>query len=107
MLFDTDRGALEVVTPLEPQIATNRTNDAKCDPDGRLGSARWSSTARPAKGALYRFDEGGLAEIISGTSCSNGIAWSPDVSTMYYIDSLAGGIDYVDDRERGGIGRGG
>jgi len=41
-------------------------------------------------GKLYRFDPDGELHLLDrGILCGNGIAWSPDNSTMYYNDSVA------------------
>jgi len=62
-----------------------RFNDGACDAAGRL----WVGTIGPKGQAhLYRFDPG-LARTTfrSDVTVSNGIAWSPDGTSMYYIDT--------------------
>ncbi len=68
-----------------------RFNDGRCDRQGRF----WSGTmvqdmaaANPA-GALYRFDERGVlsAPVVDALITQNGLAWSPDGTTMYLSDS--------------------
>ncbi|WNC92016.1 SMP-30/gluconolactonase/LRE family protein [Paraburkholderia sp. FT54] len=68
-----------------------RFNDGRCDRQGRF----WSGTmvqdmaaAKPA-GALYRFDERGVlsAPVVEALITQNGLAWSPDGTTMYLSDS--------------------
>ncbi|REG49422.1 gluconolactonase [Paraburkholderia sp. BL6669N2] len=68
-----------------------RFNDGRCDRQGRF----WAGTmvqdmaaAKPA-GALYRFDERGVlsAPVVEGLITQNGLAWSPDGTTMYLSDS--------------------
>jgi sugar lactone lactonase YvrE len=68
-----------------------RFNDGRCDRQGRF----WSGTmlmdmaaARP-DGHLYRYTaQDGLSEaIVSGLLVQNGLAWSPDGTTMYLSDS--------------------
>jgi sugar lactone lactonase YvrE len=38
-------------------------------------------------GSLYVFDEGGFRKALGGVTISNGISWSLDGKTMYYIDT--------------------
>lgn len=68
-----------------------RFNDGRCDRQGRF----WAGTmvqdmaaAKPA-GALYRFDERGVlsAPVVDALITQNGLAWSPDGTTMYLSDS--------------------
>ncbi|MFM0226763.1 SMP-30/gluconolactonase/LRE family protein [Paraburkholderia dipogonis] len=68
-----------------------RFNDGRCDRQGRF----WAGTmvqdmaaAKPA-GALYRFDERGVLSgpIVDALITQNGLAWSPDGTTMYLSDS--------------------
>ncbi|HEY4296955.1 MAG TPA: SMP-30/gluconolactonase/LRE family protein [Paraburkholderia sp.] len=68
-----------------------RFNDGRCDRQGRF----WSGTmvmdmaaANPA-GALYRFDAQGVlsAPVVDSLITQNGLAWSPDGTTMYLSDS--------------------
>jgi sugar lactone lactonase YvrE len=68
-----------------------RFNDGRCDRQGRF----WAGTmvqdmaaANPA-GALYRYDaEGTLsAPIVNELIVQNGLAWSPQGTTMYLSDS--------------------
>jgi sugar lactone lactonase YvrE len=51
----------------------------------------------PGAGALYRYSsDGGLDRVLGEVTLSNGIGWSPDGGTMYYIDSMAYRVDAFD-----------
>jgi len=63
-----------------------RCNDGKCDATGRLWVGTMHASDEPV-GALYRVDEGEAAVMREQVSCSNGIGWSPDGATMYWVDS--------------------
>ncbi len=73
---------------LEKDIATNRANDGKCDPAGRLWQGTMDMDCAPGAGALYCIEEGKTPrKMLSGLSISNGMAWSPDGRWFYFIDS--------------------
>ena len=82
-----------------------RFNDAKCDPAGRLWGGTMAMDMSGPFGALYRLDPDATVHVMRpGVTVSNGLGWSPDDTRMYYIDSLAGGIDtYRYDRDTGEI----
>lgn len=82
---------LEFICDPESQKPDNRFNDGKCDPSGRF----WAGTMKkdelgPAMpvGSLYRMDTDlSVHKMLDKVSISNGIVWSSDKATMYYIDS--------------------
>lgn len=79
-------GKTKQLIKIENEKPANRCNDGKCDAAGRLWIGTMNADAMPGKGALYKFD-GELTKMIDKTSISNGICWSGDNKTMYYIDS--------------------
>lgn len=77
--------------------ATCRFNDAKCDPQGRLWAGTMALDEAPGRGALYCFShDGGSRRWREGVSVSNGLAWSPDHRTLYYIDSPTRAVQAFD-----------
>jgi sugar lactone lactonase YvrE len=56
--------------------------------------------------ALYRLDPGGeLSLVVPDRTISNGIGWSPDGTTMYYIDSTTQKVvSYAYDLDTGNLG---
>lgn len=75
----------------------NRFNDCRCDPQGRLWAGTMSKQRVPATAALYRLAPGGEPErVITGTTISNGLGWSPDGERMYFVDSTTQRIDVLD-----------
>ena len=66
------------------RIKGSRFNDGKVGPDGAfyLGTADDGG-----RGAFYKLKNGVLTELFEGCACSNGIDWTNDYKTMYYIDS--------------------
>ncbi|MGF1530374.1 MAG: SMP-30/gluconolactonase/LRE family protein [Puniceicoccaceae bacterium] len=67
--------------------SANRFNDGKCDPLGRLWVGTISAPRQP-DAALYCLDgRRGLQKRLTGITNSNGIGWSIDGKTMYYIDT--------------------
>ena len=67
-----------------------RLNDGAVDADGRfwVGSMHSEKQDEP-HGSLYRFDaDGSVHKMDSGFTVSNGLGWSPDRRTFYFIDTF-------------------
>lgn len=72
----------------EQHVPTNRFNDGKVDPAGRFWVGTMSLDPKASKGSLYRLNlDASVSTMIEGVSISNGLAWSIDKQTMYYIDT--------------------
>jgi sugar lactone lactonase YvrE len=82
-----------------------RLNDGKCDPQGRfwVGTLRYDTAA--GGGRLYRAAaDGSIEQVLEGVTISNGLAWSADGRTMFYIDTPTRRIDAFDfDAQHGTI----
>lgn len=71
-----------------------RFNDGKCDPAGRFWAGTMAYDEALGTGALYRLDPDGEALMVLGeVTISNGLAWSLDGGTMYYIDTPTQRVD--------------
>ncbi|MBB5640474.1 SMP-30/gluconolactonase/LRE family protein [Cryobacterium roopkundense] len=94
---DLETGAFELVAPVEADRASNRMNDGACDANGRLWVGTMNADLVPGAGSLYRVSADLAADrMISPVSISNGLDWSPDGRTFYYVDSLTRQIDAYD-----------
>ena len=84
--FQVDSAALKNLAAID-EPATNRVNDGKCDPAGRFLFGTLDMNEKEASGALYSFDGRTVTRLLSAIRISNGLAWSPDHKTFYYIDT--------------------
>lgn len=75
------------------RIKGRRFNDGKVGPDGAF---YLGTTDDDGKGAFYRLQNGVLRELFEGCFCSNGLDWSADGETMYYIDTMRHQIELFD-----------
>jgi sugar lactone lactonase YvrE len=72
----------------EGHLPNNRFNDGKCDPAGRFWAGTMSINEEPNTGNVYMLGvDLSFEKKISGVSISNGMAWSADQRTFYYIDT--------------------
>ena len=97
-------GRRTLLASVEPKPGV-RFNDCRADPRGRLWAGTLQRERRPGMAALYRMEPGGdLTLVLPDRTISNGIGWSPDGSTMYYIDSTTQRIEaFAYDLDRGEI----
>jgi len=94
--FDPARASLSLLAQTDIGLPT-RCNDGKCDAAGRLWIGTTPLGNEGPLGSLYRFDLAGrLGRVFPDIGCSNGLAWSADQRTMYYIDSPTRRIDRCD-----------
>ena len=98
-------GDVVLISDIESELTENRFNDGKCDPSGRLWVGSMALNMQSYKANLYMVDTTGNAQLkIDTVTNSNGIAWSSDQKTMYYIDTPTGMIRAFDfDNEIGAI----
>lgn len=87
--WDSETNKLDFIADPEAGKEEARFNDGKVDRSGRF----WAGTMTPLKdeatNALYRLDPNGVVNTMeTGVSLANGIGWSPDNETMYFVDSL-------------------
>ena len=93
-LLDQDFGDLRIVASVEADVSTNRMNDGKCDPAGRFWAGSMAFDPRPGAGAFYRLDpDYTVTRMLGDITLSNGLDWSLDQRTLYYIDSMTQGVD--------------
>jgi sugar lactone lactonase YvrE len=77
-------------SPLRPpgMVADARFNDGACDPAGRFWAGTVVAGRRPEAGALYRLEpDGRITAVLDRVTESNGLGWSLDGGTFYFIDS--------------------
>jgi sugar lactone lactonase YvrE len=87
-LFNIDTGHIQYLKKLEPELATNRSNDGACDAKGRLWLGTMDKTCAAKKGNLYCLLSNGNPVIkIEDVTIPNGLTWSKDNHTLYFIDS--------------------
>jgi sugar lactone lactonase YvrE len=85
--FDPKTGETRQLVASEEPV-NNRFNDGKADPQGRFWIGSMNTVGKAAQGSLYRLDPGPcLTRQLQGVSISNGLAWSGNGQTLYYIDS--------------------
>ena len=85
-LANLDGSNLDNKFMIEADILGNRMNDAKCDPNGVLFAGTMGDKKSPS-GSLYRINSEGFEKVCKDITVSNGLAWSPNGSKIYYIDS--------------------
>lgn len=80
------------ITPLvdapgvDPAVA--RMNDGEVDPAGRYWAGTKAHDSRTGGGKLFRLDDGGHVEtVLEAVTISNGLAWTRDGGTLFYIDT--------------------
>jgi sugar lactone lactonase YvrE len=80
----------ELTEKIRPEINADavRFNDGKCSPNGELWVGTMDFECKNPIAALYKINSNyEITEQLHDISVSNGICWSPDGFTMYYIDS--------------------
>jgi sugar lactone lactonase YvrE len=90
-------GETSLFLDMKADLVGCRLNDGKCDPAGRLwiGSMHWEQK----KGHAKLFSINNKAELntkIDSVTISNGIVWTADKKTMYYIDTPTSQIKAYD-----------
>ena len=87
--LDWPSGVVTPIVAVEPDMPGNRCNDGKRDPAGRFWIGTMSRSGEVVgAGALHRLEnDGTLTRVLSGLTIANGLSWSPDQRTMYFIDS--------------------
>jgi len=83
--LDWRKGLVKPLRDPESDLPGNRFNDGKCDPRGRF----FAGSLGPAgEAAFYRMDASQeVTRLLDKVTISNGLAWSIDESTFYYIDT--------------------
>ena len=98
-LLDEDTGDVTIIAPVEADDRATRMNDGKCDRRGRFWAGTMANDFEPHRGSLYCLDPAGALTVerrLPDVTISNGLAWSADDRTMYYIDSVTQRVDAMD-----------
>jgi sugar lactone lactonase YvrE len=104
--IDVD-GGTELIAEIDNRARGLRFNDGACDPAGRFLAGTMAYDFKPGAGSLYRLEPDlSVSRLIDSVTISNGLGWSPDGGTMYYVDTPTKRIDAFDyDVESGAISR--
>ncbi len=87
---DLPQGEVRWIADLEADVPGNRFNDGKVDPLGRFWAGSMDDAERAPSGHLYRLDPDlSVTRFPAGFVVTNGIDWSHDGRTFYFVDSAA------------------
>lgn len=80
-------GQLIQLKDLEKDRPNSRTNDGGVDSKGRLWVGTMDLQFQEGAGSLYQLMEEDFVAKVENTTIANGLVWSKDGKTMYFIDS--------------------
>ncbi|XP_066562165.1 regucalcin [Amia ocellicauda] len=107
---DWDQQTITTLAHVDKDKPNNRFNDGKVDPKGRFFAGTMSLEVRPTvvernQGSLFMLNpDHSVVRHFDQVDISNGMDWSLDHKTFYYIDSLSFKVDAFDyDKETGSI----
>jgi sugar lactone lactonase YvrE len=114
VFLDPATGKHESFAAPEGHVASNRSNEARVDPEGRFWLGTMQNNIGPNEedlpvtqsvGALYRImPDGTFTQMEKGVGISNTLCWDEDRDRLYFADSLACVIWVYDwDKEHGVI----
>ncbi|XP_075898641.1 regucalcin [Nelusetta ayraudi] len=95
-------GGMASLAQVDHDKSNNRLNDGKVDPTGRLLAGTMGREIRPAvvqegQGSLFSVaPDLTVTRHLDQVSISNGMDWSSDQKTFFYIDSLSLTVDALD-----------
>jgi sugar lactone lactonase YvrE len=91
-VVDPDGRVVDSIRVIDETVQS-RLNDSACDPCGRflVGSIRLDGRSRQERLVSIGADRS-VRVVADGITVSNGIGFSPDGSTMYYVDSRPGEV---------------
>lgn len=82
-----------LLSDVESDMPENRFNDGKCDPNGNLWVGSMYFEQNKPNASVYKINERGeTVKMIDSVTISNGIVWTKDSKTMYYIDTPSANI---------------
>lgn len=97
--FEPETGALEWIAKPEAHLIGNRSNDGRCDRQGRfwMGTIREQQTTPDQCASLYSLQaDSKIHQHITGLHISNALCWSPDSRKLYHADSPTHTINVYD-----------
>lgn len=93
--LDIRTGRHETVAAV-PHDSRMMMNDGSVDAAGRFLAGSMSRTGAVGESRLYSLEHGRLRTLLTGVTTSNGLDWSPDGRTLYYIDSATYRLEAFD-----------
>ena len=86
--LDPRSGKTTAISDPEPEKKNNRFNDGKCSPDGHFFAGTISLVKKEGDADLYRLSPNlEVSKSFGPVTNSNGIVWSKDGASLYYIDT--------------------
>lgn len=88
---DDELTELELTVPVHDDPGL-RCNEGNCDPDGRFYVGTMAYARTPGAAALHVWSAGArrAEPVLPGLTIANGLGWSPDGTTAYFIDTPTG-----------------
>ena len=91
--LDPDAGKFESIASVEPDVPTNRLNDATVAKDGTVWFGSMDDEETEASGHFYRWDGEQVERLaIEPAIVTNGPAISPDQTKLYHVDTVGGTV---------------
>lgn len=103
--YDWETEVIEELCEVESDLILNRFNDGKVDPKGRIWIGTLSTLFTEGAGSLYRIGPDLQPKVqLTNLTISNGMAWTADQQTFYFIDTPTKKIqEFAFDPESGAI----
>jgi len=100
--FDPGTQSLGQILDFPAGHPEDRTNDARCDRQGRLWFTRMRDFGRADTGGLFRLEASRMpVELISGVTIPNAICFSPEGRRFYFADTPKESLDAFEMTETG------